>query len=115
MKTGIRVTAMTFLFVSALAAPVLSLAQTASPSAPVAIFFTGAGNDMAVGQSTALPNPANCALHDAADITGTTNGYATFLATALTAITTGQNVTIVISNTVCSNSRPLMIGFNINP
>jgi hypothetical protein len=115
MSTHVRVSALVFALASGLLASPFSYAQTASPNAPIAILLTGLGDDMAVGQATALSNPANCPLHDAADVTTATAGYKTFLATALTAITTGQSVTIVISNTTCSNSRPMLIGLDIFP
>jgi hypothetical protein len=115
MNTLVRVTAFGFILAASLLTSSLSQAQTASTPAPISILFTGLGDDMAVGQATALSNPANCSLHDAADLTSATTGYKTFLATALTAITTGQNITIVISNTACSNARPMLIGLNINP
>lgn len=91
-------------------------AQTAVGPTTIKVFTSAWNDEFAIGTGTALPNPANCGLNDMADASATTTaGYKTFLATALTAVSGGQNVTIVVNNTACSNNRPMIIGLSINP
>ena len=61
-----------------------------------------------------LVNPAGCATTDQYQETSANPGYNTDYAAALTAYTSGSQVQIVVSNTVCTNTRPTIIGLYVS-
>ena len=93
-------------------------AQTNSTTNPAVISYFSAGwssDQISIsntGTST-VPNPAGCTSQDLVAASSTNPGYNTLLATALTAVSSGLNVTLVISNTTCTNGRPTLIGINL--
>lgn len=97
-------------------APLNASAQTGVGPVAITGLGTGWGED-AFGISTAEPisNPAGCATVSSYRATSTSGGYKTFLATALTALNSGQKVTIIVHNTQCAEGWPMIIGININP
>jgi hypothetical protein len=69
-----------------------------------------------LGFGATAANPAGCPSSDLYEIASTNGGYKTILATALTAISMGQNVSIVASNSTCgATGRPLIIGIQLTP
>ena len=104
-------------FVMSLVIATTASAQTQTAVAPVTIFSGGWGSDeFAINTSAPFTNPAHCTNTDLYDMSSTNGGYKTLLATALSAITSRQNVSITVSNTACSSTnRPLLIGIAIIP
>jgi hypothetical protein len=92
-------------------------AQTSAGPAPITTLNGGWASDE-LSFSTGLPiaNPANCSNSDLYDVSASNGGYKTFLAIALTAVSSGLKVTVIVHNSNCSGtSRPLVIGLSINP
>ncbi len=66
-----------------------------------------------VGQA-AIVNPASCSLTDQymADLSLSV-GYKTYYAAALTAFSLQKKIYVIVSNTQCSQSRPMIIGIDL--
>lgn len=94
--------------------PCRSEAQTVVSHTIINTVTTGWGYD-AFGLMIAapVPNPAGCTLSDFPLSNGTDPGFKTYYAAALTAWSTNSPVSIVISNTQCSNNRPRIIGIHL--
>jgi len=92
-------------------------AQTQVGPTPIRVFNSGWNSDQfSLGNGVTATNPANCPTTDLYEIAATNGGYKTILATTLTALSSGLNVSIVVSNTACgTNGRPLIIGLTIQP
>ncbi|ULU27846.1 hypothetical protein [Dyella terrae] len=92
-------------------------AQTQVGPTTIRVFNSGwASDQFSIGNGSTATNPANCPSSDLYELGSTNGGYKTILATTLTAVSSGQNVSIVVSNTTCGSSgRPLIIGLAINP
>lgn len=93
-----------------------AVAQTQVGPVPIVQFTSGWGADnFTLGTGATAVNPAGCSANDLYNSFGSDPGYKTYLATVLTAITNGMNVTLEISNTSCSQGRPMIIGVTLNP
>lgn len=102
-------------FLAVLGAP-QAIAQTMT-STPTAITRIGTGwnnEAFSVYINQPLINPANCPDTDEYGADTTIPGYNTHYAAALTAFATGKLVTFVISNTACSQGRPMIVGLYVN-
>lgn len=86
---------------------------------PVAIRTINTGwysDTFGIWTGTAATNPASCPTPDMYASTISDPGYKTYYAAALSALSAGMNVTIVVDNTNCSsNGRPRLIGLTLNP
>ncbi|GLQ99127.1 hypothetical protein [Dyella mobilis] len=94
-----------------------ALAQTYANPGPITQFNSAWGSD---GFAVTVPgpyiNPANCSSTGSYSMYSTNGGYKTALATALSAVVSRQNVTVIVNNTTCAeDGRPLIYGININP
>lgn len=86
-------------------------AQTSTGSVPVAAIRTGWMNDLfAVDTGGTYLNPANCQVTDGYYASGANPGYKTYYAVALLAFAIGKNVTVILSNSECTELRPRIIG-----
>lgn len=93
-----------------------AVAQTTTTT-PTAIIKIGTGwsnEAFSAYINQALINPANCVAADFYGADTTVPGYSTHYAAALTAFSTGKLVTFVISNTACSQGRPMIVGLYVN-
>ncbi len=92
-------------------------AQTQVGPVRISMLSTGWGSD-SFGIFTGSPavNPAGCSNTDSYMSDGLDPGHKTYYAAALTALTMGASVYIVVSNQNCASSRPNIIGVTIaNP
>ena len=60
-----------------------------------------------------VPNPAGCAYSDGYAMSNSYPGYNTIYAAILTAFSTGSQVAVTVSNTVCIAGRPAIIGISV--
>lgn len=90
-------------------------AQTASGAVNITGIRTGWAIDAFGIESVrqTVVNPANCAVPDAYQIDGAQPGYKTHIATVLLAFASGRPVYITLSNSTCSQSRPMVIGLAV--
>ena len=89
-------------------------AQTSTGPIPVAAIRTGWSNDLfAIDTGGSYLNPANCPAADGYYAALAVPGYKTHLSVALLAFSLGKNVTVIVSNTECTESRPRIIGITI--
>ncbi|WP_146745337.1 hypothetical protein [Dyella jiangningensis] len=112
-----RVKTMSLGFLAASFAFTTQIASAQTVVGPVTIkgITTGWGGDFfGVSTGTTAANPANCPTADTYSSSSVESGYRTYLAAALTALSNGQSVTIVVDNVSCSNNRPKLIGLNIS-
>jgi hypothetical protein len=68
------------------------------------------------GVTTTAPflNPAGCTSTDMYEVSeANDSGYSTYYAAVLTAYSTGSQIKVVVSNTVCTMTRPTIIGIYI--
>jgi len=116
VKNHLKIQLLSILLAAIGFAPLCASAQTGVGPVAITGLGTGWGED-AFGISTAEPiaNPAGCATVSSYRAISTSSGYKTFLATALTAVSSGQKVTVIIHNTQCAEGWPMIIGININP
>ena len=92
-------------------------AQAQSSSGPVqaARIRTGWNADLfTVDTGAAHINPANCPVADGYYGSSADPGYKTFYAAALMAFSMGKTMTIFVSNTQCTESRPRIIGLFVD-
>lgn len=90
-----------------------TIAQTETSPLTIKKLRTGWNDDVfTVETNSPILNPANCPSLDAyASPVGIgTPGYKTYLSAALVAYSTGKQVTVIIDNSTCSQSRPKIIG-----
>jgi hypothetical protein len=89
-------------------------AQTIIPHTTITSVGTGWGADsFALWITSPIPNPANCPSVDLVSSISTDPGYKTYYAAALTAWATNSPVTIIVSNTQCTENRPRIIAVNL--
>jgi hypothetical protein len=94
-----------------------SFAQTQVGPISIKSIATGWNSDtFGISTGTTAINPANCASTDVYASTSADSGYKTYYAAALTAVSTGINVSIVVDNGACaSNGRPRIMGLTLSP
>lgn len=94
-----------------------AFAQTQVGPVAIRTISTGWASDtFGIGTGTTATNPANCPSTDFYASTSADPGYKTYYAAALTALSSGINVTIVVDNASCaSNGRPKLVGLALNP
>ncbi|GLQ50502.1 hypothetical protein ACFFJT_00400 [Dyella flava] len=63
--------------------------------------------------TNAVVNPAGCAYSDGYVMSISDGGYNTMYAAVLTAFSTGSQVVVTVSNTVCTAGRPTIIGVTV--
>lgn len=91
-------------------------AQAQTAVGPVTISSVRAGwvaDQFAIVTTQPISNPAKCPVADGYISAISEPGYKTYYALALMAFSTGKNVTLIISNTECTASRPRIIGINV--
>jgi hypothetical protein len=89
-------------------------AQTTVAAGTITQIDTGWSSDtFGVMTTAAVVNPAGCSATDMYESSSPAAGYNTYYAAALTAFTTGSQISIVVSNTTCTQSRPTSIGLYI--
>lgn len=89
-------------------------AQTNTGAIPLAAIRTGWSNDLfTVDTGGTYLNPANCPAADGYYASGANPGYKTFYSVALLAFAMAKNVTVILSNSECTESRPRIIGITI--
>ena len=89
-------------------------AQTTSSAGTIKLIGTGWSSAVfGIGTTAPLVNPAGCATTDQYQEISANPGYNTDYAAALTAYSTGSQVEVVVSNTVCTNTRPTIIGLYV--
>jgi hypothetical protein len=117
MESRFKAVSLGLIVAASAMASTTSFAQTQVGPTSIKVFNGGWNSDQfSIGNGVTATNPANCPSSDLYEIGSSNGGYKTILASALTAISSSQNVTIVVSNTACgANSRPLIIGLTINP
>lgn len=93
-----------------------AFAQTATSAGTITAIGTGWSSD-SFGVATTAPivNPAGCSQTSSYEASSTAPGYNTYYAAILTAYSTGSSVTIIVSNTTCTQNFPTIIGLNVNP
>ena len=90
-----------------------AFSQTMS-TATITMIRTGWNVDsFALVTAEPVLNPANCPTPDGYLSASTHPGYSTYYAAALTAYSLSQPVVVIIHNTQCALSRPLLIGINL--
>ena len=97
------------------AAATSASAQTTAYSVNITAIRTGWGIDAfaieAVGQT--IINPANCSVPDSYMTDLTLPGYKTHYAAALLAFSSGRPINVVVNNSACSQSRPMILGLQV--
>jgi hypothetical protein len=89
-------------------------AQTTVSAGLIKQIDTGWESDtFGVMTTAAIVNPAGCTATDMYESSSPAAGYNTYYAAALTAFSTGSQVTVVVSNTTCTENRPTIIGIYI--
>ena len=89
-------------------------AQTTVTAGTIKQILTGWSSDtFGVMTTASVVNPAGCTATDMYESSSPAPGYTTFYAAALTGFTTGAQVSIVVSNTTCTQNRPSIMGIYI--
>jgi|ERR1700735_1074962 hypothetical protein len=89
-------------------------AQTASSYGSIVAVNTGwSADEFGVSTTTAVVNPAGCPYTDGYIINSSEPGYNTFYAAVLTALSTGLQIAITVSNTQCTSGRPTIIAVSV--
>ncbi len=103
--------------VSLVAACLGAQAQTlAAQSAKLTGLFTGWGDDnFGIAVDTPMVNPAGFSMPDMYASNASNPGHKTHYAAILMAYSAGRRVNVVVHNTVCTHSRPTIIGLVIAP
>jgi hypothetical protein len=97
--------------VLAICAMDLAVAQTETPPLTIKKLRTGWNDDVfSIETNNSIINPANCPTPDAYAIAIASPGYKTHLAAALVAYSAGKQLTVIVSNWECSQSRPKIMG-----
>jgi ABC-type proline/glycine betaine transport system substrate-binding protein len=111
-KIGIQTLAFACIMAACSLQPVF--AQTAVTAGTIKQIDTGWSSDT-FGLMTTAPiiNPAGCSAADMYESSQPAAGYSTYYAAALTAFSTGAQVSVVVSNTTCTQNRPTIIGLYI--
>lgn len=88
-----------------------ALAQTETPLFTITKVRTGWSDDtFALEVNNSIINPAGCSAPDGYVSNIMSPGYKTHLAAALIAYSLGKQLTVIVSNTECTFSRPKIIG-----
>ena len=90
-------------------------AQTRTGVTTITKIGTGWSADVvSIRTAATIPNPAGCAQSDIILMDVNTVAYKTHYAAILTAFSSGSQIELVVSNTVCSTyGRPQLIGLEI--
>ena len=91
-----------------------TLAQAQSGIGYVTQVNTGWGNDVfSVTVNSTFANPAGCPNTDAYLASVDQAGYKTYYAAALAAFMTSSRISVTVSNTVCNQGRPEIVGISV--
>lgn len=89
-------------------------AQTSTSTFSIVSISTGWGADIfAIQASIAVINPANCPLTDLYISGGSNAGYKTHYAAALMAFASNRQISLVLDNNNCEQSRPRIISVRV--
>ncbi|RDS80001.1 hypothetical protein [Dyella psychrodurans] len=91
-----------------------ALAQTTSSVGSIVGIGAGWSADIfSLAVTNTVPNPAGCAYSDAYVMSSNDPGYNTMYAAVLTAYSTGSQIAVTVSNTLCTAGRPTIIGVSV--
>jgi len=94
--------------------PLWSFAQTTAYAVNITAIRTGWATDaFGIETTQTMVNPANCPVLDGYAAEGSVAGYKTHYAAALLAFASNKTVWVVVSNTACSQGRPMIIGVTV--